>query len=207
MSIFLVYSTSGKKVCRGLKMAPILKILKYQTQLQFDLKYEKIVPNYANFFHDDVIDGVTGWPQSRPSIFFYKWNNNIFHDNWKKRAKKSSLNFPYIGIMRLWLYLYKCIFMMSLMTSPGHKVGEFLMIGPLCGESTRPAISDLRSSLWNRPAEQTAEIPLYKAATDATAMWSLQLRSISIMKPRCSYTSYGLNGVIISLNVWLHDIG
>ena len=30
---------------------------------------------------DDVIDDVTGWPQSRPSIFLYKWNNNIFHDN------------------------------------------------------------------------------------------------------------------------------
>ena len=32
---------------------------------------------------DDVIDGVTGWPQSRPSIFLYKWNNNFFHDNLK----------------------------------------------------------------------------------------------------------------------------
>ena len=37
MAIFLVYSTSGitsgKKVCRELKMAATLKILKYQTQL------------------------------------------------------------------------------------------------------------------------------------------------------------------------------
>ena len=52
MAIFLVYSTSsitsGKIVCRKLKMAAILKILKYQTQLQFDLRYEKIVPNYTN---------------------------------------------------------------------------------------------------------------------------------------------------------------
>ena len=51
MAIFLVYSTSGitsgKKVCRELKMAAILKILKYLTQLQFDLRYEKIVANYA----------------------------------------------------------------------------------------------------------------------------------------------------------------
>ena len=48
MAIFLVYTpsgiTSGKKVCRELKMAAILK---YETQLQFDLRYEKIVPNYA----------------------------------------------------------------------------------------------------------------------------------------------------------------
>ena len=50
-AIFLVYSTSGiisgKKVCRELKMAAILKILKYLTQLQSDLRYEKIVPNFA----------------------------------------------------------------------------------------------------------------------------------------------------------------
>ena len=48
-------------------MAAILSILKYWTQLQFDLRYEKIAPNYAEkaFFHGDyVIDDVTRWPQS-----------------------------------------------------------------------------------------------------------------------------------------------
>ena len=74
MAIFLVYSTSGitsrKMVCRELRMAAILKILKYQTQLQFDLRYENIVPNYAH--DDDVIDYVTGWPQSRASIILCK---------------------------------------------------------------------------------------------------------------------------------------
>ena len=70
MAIFLVYSTSGiisgKKKFVGLKMAAILKILKYWTQLQFDLRYEKIVPNYVTkvFYGDDVINDVTGWPQS-----------------------------------------------------------------------------------------------------------------------------------------------
>ena len=113
MAIFLVYSpsgiTSGKKVCRELKMAAILKILKYKTQLQFDLRYKNIVPNYAKkkYFHDDdVIDDVTGWPQSRPSIFLYIWNNNIFMIT-KQRAKISSLNFLCICIMRLLLQLYK----------------------------------------------------------------------------------------------------
>ena len=52
MAIFLVYSisgiTSGKIVCRELKMGAILKIMKYQTQLQFDIIYEKNVPNYTN---------------------------------------------------------------------------------------------------------------------------------------------------------------
>ena len=47
-------------------MAAISKIMKYQTQLQSDLRYDKIVPNYAKkvFYGDDVIDDVTGWPQS-----------------------------------------------------------------------------------------------------------------------------------------------
>ena len=51
MAIFLVYPTSGitsdKKVCRELKIAAIFLILNYWTQLQFDLRYGKIVPNYA----------------------------------------------------------------------------------------------------------------------------------------------------------------
>ena len=49
-------------------MAAILKILKYQTQLQIHLRYEKTVQNYAKkvFHGDDVINDVTGWPQSFP---------------------------------------------------------------------------------------------------------------------------------------------
>ena len=73
MAIFMTSSTSGitsgEKVCRELKMAAIYKISKYKTQLQFDLRYEKIVSNYANksiFHDDDVIDDVTGWPRIRP---------------------------------------------------------------------------------------------------------------------------------------------
>ena len=134
MAIFLACSTSGitsgEKVCRELKMAAILKILKYWTQLQFDLRYEKIVRNYAKkgiFHDDDVIDDVTGWLRIRPSIFFYKWNNNIFHDN-KKRAKKSLWNLICISTMRLWLHLYKYIFMTSLMTSPDHKRCQILKL-------------------------------------------------------------------------------
>ena len=88
MAILLVYSTSGitsgKTVCRDLKMAAILK---YEMQLHSDLRYEKTVRNIAkkSIFHgDDVIHYVTGWPQSRSSIFLYKWNKNIFHDNWNR---------------------------------------------------------------------------------------------------------------------------
>ena len=58
-----------KKNCRDFKMTTISKILKFHTQLQFDLRYEKIVPNYTKkgIFHgDDVIDDVTGWPEICP---------------------------------------------------------------------------------------------------------------------------------------------
>ena len=33
------------------------------------------------FDDDDVIDDVTGWPQSRPSLFLYELYIDIFHDN------------------------------------------------------------------------------------------------------------------------------
>ena len=44
----------------------------------------------------------------------------------KQRAKISSLNFLCICFIRLWLQLYEYIFMMSLITSPGHKIGQIL---------------------------------------------------------------------------------
>ena len=46
----------------------------------------------------------------------------------KKWTKISSLNFPCICIMRLWLQLYEYIFMTSLMTTPGHKIGQILKL-------------------------------------------------------------------------------
>ena len=50
----------------------------------------------------------------------------------KQRAKISSLNFLCICIIRLWLQLYEYIFMTSLMTSPGHKIGQILKLIYLC---------------------------------------------------------------------------
>ena len=56
----------------------------------------------------------------------YSFRNEIttFFMITKKRAKISSLNFLCIGIMSLWLQLYRYIFMTSLMTSPGNKIGQ-----------------------------------------------------------------------------------
>ena len=103
MAIFLVYSTSGitsgKKVCRELKMAAILKILKYQTQLQFDLRYEKIIPNYAkkSFF---MMLTSQGYLKVGPIYSFINAITTLFVIT-EKRAKISSLNFLCVGVMRL----------------------------------------------------------------------------------------------------------
>ena len=67
-------------------MAAILKMPTYYAQVQLDTRYEKIITNYARksiFGGDDVIDDVTGWPQSSPSVFPYKWRMNIFRDHWE----------------------------------------------------------------------------------------------------------------------------
>ena len=51
MAIFVAYAnfgiTSGKKFRRDLKMAAILKMSKYYTQLQIDNRHKKIILNYA----------------------------------------------------------------------------------------------------------------------------------------------------------------
>ena len=113
MAIFLVYSTSGitsgKKVCRELKMAAILKVLKYLTQLQFDLRYEKIVPNYAKKY---IFMMMTSSMTSQGGFKvgpLYSFINEIitFFMITKQRAEISSLNFLCICIIRLWQQLYE----------------------------------------------------------------------------------------------------
>ena len=109
MAIFLVYSTSGitfgKKVCRELKIAAILKILKYHTQLQFPLRYEKIVPNYAQ---KSIFMMMTSSMTSQGGLKVgpvYSFINEIvtFFMITKQRAKISSLNFLCICIIiALW---------------------------------------------------------------------------------------------------------
>ena len=131
MAIFLVYSTSDKKVCRQLKMAAILKIFKYLTQLQSDLRYEKIVPNFAKksiFMMMTSSMTSQGGLKVGPLYSFINEITTFFMITTKKQAKISSQNFLCIGIVRLWLHLCKYIFMTSLITSPGHKVGQIFKL-------------------------------------------------------------------------------
>ena len=87
MAIFIAYSnsgvTSGKKCRRDLKMAAILKCqnIKHSFNLTSEMKRSSQIMQEKIFQGDDVIDDVTGQPQSRSSIFLYEWKNNIFRDN------------------------------------------------------------------------------------------------------------------------------
>ena len=73
MTIFLVYTTSGitsaEKGCRDLKMAVIYLLNTASIWPQIWRDRPKLY--HKNIFHDDdVTDDVTGWPKSRPAIFF-----------------------------------------------------------------------------------------------------------------------------------------
>ena len=78
MTIFLVYSTSGitsgKKIVSSSKWRPywIFFNIKHSFNLTSDMKRSSQIMPKKVFHDDDLIHDVTGWPQSRPSIFFYK---------------------------------------------------------------------------------------------------------------------------------------
>ena len=52
-------------------MAAILKILKYITELQSDLRYEKIVPNYAKQFFMVMTSSMTSHGGLKVSLYIH----------------------------------------------------------------------------------------------------------------------------------------
>ena len=119
MAIFFIYSTSGitsgKKVCCQLKMAADMK------------RSSKIIHKKS------ILMMMTSSMTSQGGLIvdpLYSFINEIttFFMITIKGVKISSLNFPCIGIMRLWLQLYKYVFMKSLMTSQDHKVGQIFKL-------------------------------------------------------------------------------
>ena len=107
MAILLVYSTSG--ISSGKKSLS-------RAQKSGHLKKKKL--NTASIWQGGLKVG--------PLYSFI--NKIIFFMITKQRAKISSLNFLCICIIRLWLQLYENIFMTSLMTSPGHKIGQIVKL-------------------------------------------------------------------------------
>ena len=134
MAIFLVYSTSG--ITSGKKSLSRAQ-------------------NSGHFENFEILNTASIWPRiwkDRPklcqkSIFMmmtssmtsqgdlkvgllYSFINEMitFFMITKQRAQISPLNFLYIYIIRLWLQLYEHICLTSLMTSPGHKIGQILKL-------------------------------------------------------------------------------
>ena len=133
MAIFLVYSTSGitsdKKVCRKLKMAAILKIwnIKHSFNLTSDMKgSSQIMLKNISMMMTSSMTSQGGLKV----VPLYSFINEIitFFMITKQRAKITSLNFLCMCIIRLWLQLYEYIFMTSLMTSPGHRIGQIFKL-------------------------------------------------------------------------------
>ena len=134
MAIFLVYSTSG---------------------ITFGKKSLSRAQNGGHFENFEILNTASIWPQiwkdrsklCQKSIFMmmtssitsqgglkvgplysFIYEMTTFFMITKRRAKISSLNFLCICIMSLLLQLYKYMFMTSLMTSPGHKIGQILKL-------------------------------------------------------------------------------
>ena len=100
MAILLVYSTLGEKSWSRPQNGGHLEMITYQTEFQFDLRYEKIVPNNIrkSIFHgDDVMDDVRQGPQSQP----YKNEKRTFFMITEKRIKITASNLLYSCIMEL----------------------------------------------------------------------------------------------------------
>ena len=130
MAIFLVYPTSGitsgKKSLSRAQNGGHFENFEILNTASIGPQIWKIVPNYAK---KSIFMMMTSSMTSQGGLkvdplYSFIYEIATFFMITKKRAKIASLNFLCICIMRLWLQLYKCIFMTSLMTSPGHKIGQ-----------------------------------------------------------------------------------
>ena len=124
MAIIVAYSnsgiTSGKKNLRNLKMAAILKMSKYKTQLQFDISNEKIIPNYAR---KNIFIVMTSQSDLKVVSLYSFMNDKItFFMITEERPKISSSNLVHISIIELWICVYKPSWNATLMTSSGPKI-------------------------------------------------------------------------------------
>ena len=133
MAIFLLYSTSGitsgkKKFVVSSKWRPFWKFcnIKHSFNLTSDMKRSSEIMQKKYFFMM-MTSSMTSQGDLKVGPL-YSFINQIttFFMITKKWAKISSLNFLCIGIMELWLHLYKCVFMTSFVTSPGHTAGQIL---------------------------------------------------------------------------------
>ena len=130
MAIFLVYLTSGKKSLSRAQNGGHFENFDILNTASISHQIWKDCPKlYQKSFFIMMTSSMTSQGGLKVDPLYSFMNEMItFFMITKKRAKISSLNFLCTGIMRLWLQLYKYIFMTSLMTSPGHKIGQILKL-------------------------------------------------------------------------------
>ena len=131
MAIFLVYSTSGiNSGKKSLSRAQNDGNFENFELLNTASMWPQIWKDRSNYVKKVFFMIMTSSMTSQGSLkvgLLYSFINEItFFMITRKRAKISSLNFLCINIMRLWLHRF--IFMTSLMTSSGHKVGQILKL-------------------------------------------------------------------------------
>ena len=120
MAIFLVYSTSGKKRLSRAQNGGHFENFEISNTASI---WPHIWKDRPKLCQKSILMMMTSSMTSQgglkvgPLYSFINEITTIFMIT-KKRAKISSLNFLCIGIMSLWLQLYKYIFITSLMTSP-----------------------------------------------------------------------------------------
>ena len=88
-----------------------LNFLKYSMKLHHIVKDRPKLYKKKYFHGDDVIDDVTGRPQTRPSIFPYKWKMNFCCNNWTNIRDSiiilSVCMSHWVVNMRIWLIMDK----------------------------------------------------------------------------------------------------
>ena len=134
MAIFVAYSTSGvtsdkKSSPRAQNGGHFENAKMLSTASIWHQKWKDHPKLYKKkYFHgDDVIDDVTECPQSRFSILLYEFNNNIFHDNWRRNK---DIIFKLSVLMYHWL-----------VNTPLHRIVECFIDGVIGSQN--------RSKIWN----------------------------------------------------------
>ena len=105
-------------------MAAILEKAKYKTQLQFDIRNEKIIPNYARKNIFIVMKSLMTSQSDLKVVSLYSFMNDeiTFFMITEERTKISSSNLVYMCIIKLRICVYKRSWNASLMRSSGPKI-------------------------------------------------------------------------------------
>ena len=91
----------------------------------YQIRQDRPKLGQKKYFND-----ITGYPQSRTSIFLLNWIRTLFVITEKRKIL--SLLSVYLCIMRMWQCLCKLVLMTSLMTQSGPKIYQNIKCSSVC---------------------------------------------------------------------------